>query len=217
MWNDKSGQPRIRLFRNDILERSTLTTPFAFVAAWSIFLALGIAASWNTASPAAAIGLFVLGLVIWILFEYAMHRFFFHLEPRSAFGKRLIFLAHGNHHAAPNDALRNIMPPLISIAISSAVWGLLWLLLGPPGSFAFLGFGIGYVVYDSIHYACHQLPMRHPLLRELRKHHLRHHYAKRDGNYAITAIFLDRLFGTAVPLKVGRDAAAHRGLIRKAR
>jgi sterol desaturase/sphingolipid hydroxylase (fatty acid hydroxylase superfamily) len=65
----------------------------------------------------------------------------------------------------------------------------------------YLGFGIGYVVYDAIHFACHQLPMRSPVLRQLRRQHIRHHHAKQEGNYAITAIFWDRLFGTDIPAK----------------
>jgi len=93
------------------------------------------------------------------------------------------------------------MPPIVSLVISSAIWLAFWMVLGPKGSVLYLGFGIGYVVYDIVHYACHQLPMRSPVLRQLRRHHIRHHYAKREGNYAITAIFWDRVFGSDIPGK----------------
>jgi len=201
MTKNRSAPPRIRLFRNDLLERLTLISPPAFALTWAAFLGLAAYASWGAASLAASILLVMLGLLIWTLFEYAMHRFIFHLKLTSDLGRWLIFLTHGNHHAAPDDGYRNIMPPIVSLVISSAIWLAFWMVLGPKGSVLYLGFGIGYVVYDIVHYACHQLPMRSPVLRQLRRHHIRHHYAKREGNYAITAIFWDRVFGSDIPGK----------------
>jgi sterol desaturase/sphingolipid hydroxylase (fatty acid hydroxylase superfamily) len=201
MMEYRSASPRIRLFRNDLLERLTLVTPPAFALTWTVFLACALYASWGATSLPVSIMLVLLGVLIWTLFEYAMHRFIFHLKPTSAFGRWLIFLTHGNHHVAPGDRYRNIMPPMVSVIISGAIWMAFWMLLGPAGSVLYLGFGIGYVVYDVIHFACHQLPMRGPVLRQLRRHHIRHHYARQEGNYAITAIFWDRLFGTDIPAK----------------
>ena len=196
-----SASPRIRLFRNDLMEQFTLVSPPVFALVWAVFLAFALYASWRVASLPVSISLVLLGLLTWTLFEYAMHRFIFHLKLTSAFGRWLIFLAHGNHHAAPGDRYRNIMPPLVSVTLSSMIWLACRLLLGPIGSIFYLGFGIGYVVYDAIHYACHQLPMRGPVLRPLRRHHIRHHHARQEGNYAITATFWDRLFRTEIPAK----------------
>jgi sterol desaturase/sphingolipid hydroxylase (fatty acid hydroxylase superfamily) len=192
---------RIRLFRSDLLERTTVITPRAFAAIWACVLAVVVYVAWGTASIGAAIGLLLAGLLVWSLFEYVMHRFLFHLEMRSGIGQHVIFVMHGNHHVEPGDPDRNMMPPIISVPWSAAIWGVMLLALGEKGSWLFLGFAMGYVIYDSVHYACHQLPMRGALLGRLRKHHIRHHYAKRDGNYAITAIFWDRVFGTDVPAK----------------
>ena len=196
-----SSSPRVRLFRNDLLERLTLISPVAFVLTWTVFLGAALYASWGVTSLAASIGLVLLGIVIWTLFEYAMHRFLFHMKLNSAFGQWLIFLTHGNHHEVPGDKYRNIMPPIVSVVVSAGIWAGFYLLFGPAGSVLYLGFGIGYVVYDAIHYACHQLPMRGPVLRQLRRHHIRHHFAKEEGNYAITATFWDRVFGTDIPAK----------------
>lgn len=201
MMKYRSTSRRIRLFRNDLLERLTLISPLAFALTWAIFLTVALYASWGVTSLPVSIALLVLGVLIWTLFEYAMHRFIFHLKLNSEFGRWLIFLTHGNHHEAPDDRYRNIMPPIVSVVVSAAIWAGFWMLLGPKGSVLYLGFGIGYVVYDAIHYACHQLPMRGPVLRKLRRHHIRHHYAKQDGNYAITATFWDRVFGTNIPAK----------------
>ena len=197
----KKGEPfdrHIRLFRNDLMERMTLISPVTLVVAWVPMLALAVYASWGVADILASVGLVMVGLLIWSLFEYAMHRFLFHMKLASELGRSFIFLTHGNHHTQPNDPLRNIMPPFVSIGISSTVWLILWLLAGSAGSVIFLGFGIGYVTYDVVHYTCHQIPLRHGLLGRLRRHHIRHHHSREEGNYAITAIFWDRVFGTEV-------------------
>ena len=199
----RSASPRIRLFKNDLLERLTLVSPLSFAIVWTVFLGIALYASWGAVGPIVGTGLVAIGVAIWVLFEYVMHRFLFHLKLGSAFGQHLIFLTHGNHHDMPGDPQRNIMPPLVSVGVSCLVWLALWSAFGDAGTVIFLGFGIGYVVYDTVHYACHQMTMPKGmlggLLGRLRRHHIRHHCAEQEGNYAITAIFLDRWFGTESP------------------
>jgi len=199
MIKARSRPERPRLFRSDLLEKLTVISPPAFVATWLGILTLVLLAGWGRASAPVSIMLVLTGLLAWSLFEYVMHRFLFHLRMRSELGQWLIFVIHGNHHVNPNDPYRNLMPPIISVVWSAAIWGALLLLLGAKGSLLFLGFAIGYVAYDSVHYACHQLPVRGRLMRMLRRHHIRHHHATREGNYAITTIFWDRAFGTLIP------------------
>jgi sterol desaturase/sphingolipid hydroxylase (fatty acid hydroxylase superfamily) len=195
---------RIRLFRSDRLERLTQFSPLAFALTWSGVIALACYAGWGTTGVVAAAGLILAGIVLWTLFEYGMHRFIFHLKFESAWGRRLIFVTHGNHHADPGDPHRNIMPPIVSLVLLGSIWAMFLRLVGPAGSVLFIGFAVGYVAYDSLHFACHQFPMRSPILRKLQRHHTRHHHAKQDGNYAITAIFWDRVFGTVIPVKEPR-------------
>ncbi len=201
MIKDRSRPQRIRLFRNRRLEQLTVITPRAFAAIWSVVIGLALYASWGTASAGMSIGLVLLGIVTWSLFEYVMHRFLFHLRMRSKIGQYVIFVMHGNHHVQPDDPDRNMMPPIISLPWSAAIYVAFLLLFGTKGSLLFLGFAIGYVAYDGVHYACHQFPMRSPMLRQLKRHHIRHHYARQEGNYAITAIFWDWVFGTDVRVK----------------
>ena len=63
-------------------------------------------------APPRVLGLAVVGLFVWTFVEYALHRFAFHHEVRSPFGRRLHFLAHGIHHLDPWDRLRLVFPPL---------------------------------------------------------------------------------------------------------
>jgi sterol desaturase/sphingolipid hydroxylase (fatty acid hydroxylase superfamily) len=195
------SRPRMRLFQSDALEYLTVISPMAFALLWLAILSLTAWSGWGTAGVWASIGLFLLGLMIWTLFEYAMHRFLFHWKTRSRIFKAVVFVTHGNHHVEPNDPYRNLMPPIISVPVLAAVWALCLLVVGPPGTVLFLGFMIGYVLYDGVHYACHQFPMRRGLLRHLRQHHIRHHYTRQEGNYAITATIWDWVFGTHIPVK----------------
>jgi sterol desaturase/sphingolipid hydroxylase (fatty acid hydroxylase superfamily) len=196
--NSGARRQQVRLFRNERLERLSRVSPAGFAVTWTVVLAAAIRISWGVVILPVWFGLVAGGLVAWSLFEYGMHRFVFHWKPASKFGQWAMFLAHGNHHVAPADPARNLMPPAASLAINGSVWVLFWLMFGRTGSVLFVGFAIGYMIYDSVHYACHQLPMRGRFWRRLRRHHSRHHYIDQDGNYAITAIFWDRVFGTHV-------------------
>jgi sterol desaturase/sphingolipid hydroxylase (fatty acid hydroxylase superfamily) len=202
MSSKRPQMPRIRLFQSDRLERLTTVSPWAFVLMWTIVLSVaGIYAGWEDAPLAVSLSWFFCGLLVWSLFEYAMHRFMFHLKLQSGFGQFVVFMLHGNHHANPSDRERNLMPPIISVPISTLVWCLATVLVGSAGTLVFLGFMIGYVTYDGLHFACHQFPMRSGIMQRWQRHHLLHHYTREEGNFAITAIFWDRVFGSAVSEK----------------
>lgn len=189
---------RIQLFKNPRLEKLTLLSPRAFFAIWGFLLPLIAWAGWGSTGPAGALGLTLGGLAFWAVFEYAMHRYLFHWSLDWAPVRFFVFLIHGNHHSAPNDEMRNLMPPVVSLPVAALVWAGCVAAIGPGGTWLFLGFITGYVGYDLVHFACHQWPMRSALGQALKRHHMRHHHVDEDGNFAITAIFLDRMFGSRI-------------------
>ena len=193
-----SSSRRARLFKNGRLEQLTVMSPSSFVVIWSLLLPAIALIGWGTASVASGLGLVAVGLFAWTLFEYAMHRFPFHFISKHAILNRLVFLMHGNHHDNPNDAMRNLMPLLVSVPIASLAWIGSLAMLGAPGTWLFLGWITGYVIYDLVHYACHQWPMKVGFGAGLKRHHMRHHYAEQSGNYAISVIFWDRMFGSEI-------------------
>lgn len=138
------------------------------------------------------------GVLVWSLFEYAMHRYLFHLESDVPVLRWFVYLIHGNHHASPNDPLRGLMPLPVSLGVGSLVWMASVALLGTSGTWLFLGFMSGYVFYDAIHFACHQWPMRGKIGKMFKRHHMRHHYVDEGGNFAISALFWDRVFGSRI-------------------
>lgn len=198
MEDRNSKRQQIRLFDSEALERLSQISPVGFAVTWVITLTFIAWVGWGQASPAAGLGLFLVGFIGWFPFEYAMHRKLFHWEPRLPAIQRFVFIMHGNHHVDSNDPLRNLMPPIASFPIAAVIWGILVLLLGQAGTWTFLGFMSGYVIYDLTHYACHQSRMQGRLASLLKRHHMRHHHVDETGNFAITAIFLDSLFRTKV-------------------
>jgi sterol desaturase/sphingolipid hydroxylase (fatty acid hydroxylase superfamily) len=162
---------------------------------------------WGLASQSAAVmvGLIAGGYVLWTLFEYWLHRIVFHFEPREGVGARLHWIIHGVHHDHPNDPLRLVMPPAVSIPLGLAVFGVLYLVFGPhyaPGLGA--GFFAGYLTYDMTHYYLHHFHPRGPLGRMLRERHMRHHFQDDTRGFGISAPYWDEVFGTSARPDRGR-------------
>lgn len=192
------GSSRLRLFRSARLERLTVVSARGFVALWAVLLpAIGLTGA-LTALTWWAVPLFVAGLIVWTVTEYALHRHVFHLQPTSPVLKQMVFVIHENHHAEPNDPLRNLMPPIVSVPVGILVWLLSVAVFGLAGTWFLLGFMVGYVGYDLVHFACHQFPMKGRIGRALKVHHMRHHHLMVGGNYAITGMIWDRVFGTHI-------------------
>lgn len=189
---------RQSLFGTSRLESLTVISVHWFVILWSVLLPSIALVGWGAASPLAAVGLILAGLVGWTLFEYLVHRYLFHMKPKGRLASWLIFVLHGNHHTEPRDPLRNLMPPILSIPIALCIWAIMVAAAGAAGTWLFLGFMIGYVAYDLVHYACHQWPMRGPIGHAFKRHHMRHHHVDPDAHYAITGLFWDSAFGSRI-------------------
>jgi len=141
-------------------------------------------------------GLFVLGILLWTLLEYLIHRYIFHYEPKSHLGKRLHYIVHGVHHDYPNDARRLVMPPSISVPLAVLFYILFLLIFGHLAPGVFAGLVFGYVCYDMLHYATHHFPMKRGLWLWLKQYHLRHHYKDDDAGFGISSPLWDFVFGT---------------------
>lgn len=141
-------------------------------------------------------GLFALGVLFWTLLEYVIHRYVFHYEPRSRWGKFLHFMLHGVHHDYPNDASRLVMPPVVSIPLAVFFYGVISLAFGRFAPAVFAGLVFGYVCYDAIHYATHHFAMNSGILRKLKNYHLRHHYLDDHAGYGVSSPLWDYVFRT---------------------
>jgi sterol desaturase/sphingolipid hydroxylase (fatty acid hydroxylase superfamily) len=190
--------PRIRLFKNKYLEQLTLISPRTFAVTWGVVLPFAVWTGWGSVGVPGGLGLFAAGLVTWTLCEYLLHRYLFHWDLDLPAVKWFVFLIHGNHHDSPNDPLRDLMPLSVSLPVAGLVWGLSVMALGDAGTWAFLGWITGYVLYDVVHYACHQWPMRGRLGAALKRHHMRHHYVDEGRNFGISSMIWDGVFGSRI-------------------
>jgi sterol desaturase/sphingolipid hydroxylase (fatty acid hydroxylase superfamily) len=167
-----------------------------FGPAIAVVLALGAGDGLGAGSLAALAGG---GWLTWTLTEYWMHRAVFHFEPDRGVGARLHWIIHGVHHDHPNDPLRLVMPPSVSVPLAAAFFGLFDLVLGLPDAFPFMaGFLLGYLAYDMLHYHLHHHAPRTRMGRWLRELHMRHHFQDDTRGFGISAPFWDHLFRTTV-------------------
>jgi dihydroceramide fatty acyl 2-hydroxylase len=167
------------------------------MAAWQLSLA-GVALT---------LVLALVGYALWTLFEYWLHRLVFHFEPDHGIGARLHWIIHGVHHDHPNDPLRLVMPPAVSVPLAVLVFGALELVFGPrhaPGVAG--GFYAGYLAYDMIHYYVHHFRPRGWVGRTLRERHMRHHFQDDTRGFGISAPYWDEVFRTSSRPRRG-DAA----------
>jgi dihydroceramide fatty acyl 2-hydroxylase len=155
------------------------------------------------------IGLTIGGYALWSLFEYWLHRIVFHFEPEDGVGARLHWIIHGVHHEHPNDPLRLVMPPAVSIPLGALVFAVLYAIFGAryaPGLGA--GFFAGYLLYDMIHYYVHHFRPQGRLGRALRERHMRHHFQDDTRGFGISAPYWDEVFGTSPRARRG-DTTDH--------
>lgn len=137
------------------------------------------------------------GIGIWTLAEYWLHRVVFHWEPDNDFGRRMHFIIHGVHHEHPNDKLRLVMPPAVSIPLAGLFFAAYWLIFGLPAAFPlFAGFIAGYLVYDYTHYYVHHYVPKSQLGKRLREQHMRHHFQDHRFGFGVSSPIWDAAFGT---------------------
>ncbi len=148
------------------------------------------------------IGLWFAGVFTWTFFEYAVHRFIFHYNATSDIGKRFHFLSHGVHHDYPQDSTRLVMPPSVSLPLAVLFFFVFRGILGPyMMAPAFVGFLMGYLVYDMSHYAVHHFNWKFAYFQRIKKHHMDHHFRDPDYGFGFTSDIWDKVFDTNLPVK----------------
>jgi dihydroceramide fatty acyl 2-hydroxylase len=191
-----------RMFDSDLLDMLSRVHPAVPVVIYvpAIAVLVGFAAVSGGASTLGQVGLFVGGYAFWTLCEYWIHRVIFHFEPEEGFGARLHWIIHGVHHDHPNDPLRLVMPPSVSVPLSTLFCVGFWLLLGTPLWYAFgAGFLAGYLIYDMTHYHLHHHKPKTRIGKRLRELHMRHHFQDDTTGFGISAPYWDTAFGTHSP------------------
>jgi sterol desaturase/sphingolipid hydroxylase (fatty acid hydroxylase superfamily) len=203
----------VRIFQSDFMELFSHVHPltplviYLPVIGYMFYVAFGqrgVSIGVVTAS-------FALGVLLWSLVEYTMHRWVFHYEPTSGWGKRLHFLMHGVHHDYPQDARRLVMPPIISAPILLIFYGIVLALFGRLSPAVFAGLIFGYLCYDMIHYATHHFSMKRGVWLWLKQYHMRHHYKDDRVGYGVSSPLWDFVFRTRANHTAGAEQSPDEG------
>jgi sterol desaturase/sphingolipid hydroxylase (fatty acid hydroxylase superfamily) len=202
---DHSDVP-IRLFKSDFLEFFSHISPVTVTVIWLpvavYFLVISIIKATPGVFPVYIPVGFMIGLFLWTLAEYTLHRFVFHFPAKGEKMEKIIFLFHGVHHAQPQCKTRLVMPPVVSIPLAALFYGLFYLvfavLLKIPVWTAptFSGFIIGYLIYDLTHYATHHFAMRAGYAKYIKRYHMQHHYKTPDKRFGVSSPLWDMVFNT---------------------
>ncbi len=195
----------VRLFKSDFLEFFTHISPVTVVIIW---LPVAVYFTWSAVDnlrgkdgwfiPAAVL----LGLFLWTISEYLLHRFLFHFKPRTPQQERMSFLFHGVHHAQPQCKTRLVMPIALSIPLAAVFFLLFSLIFGSLLGVLtwvgplFSGFLVGYLIYDLTHYATHHFPMRSGYAKYIKRYHMQHHYKTPDARFGVSSPAWDYVFRT---------------------
>lgn len=213
----------VRIFASDFLERFThvhaLVPHIIFIPVIAVML---YRSKLEGVGWLAAGLLFALGIGLWSFTEYVVHRFVFHTARQTeaetqeivgalvpgepvmpalrSWKQKAYFLAHGVHHHFPNDSKRLVMPPSVSVPLAFFFYFTFRPVAGPQYVWAlFAGFVLGYLIYDTTHFAVHHLRMRTKLGRYLKKGHMRHHYLNAHRDYGVSSPVWDVVMHTAGP------------------
>lgn len=192
----------VRMFENDFLEalsRVHWTVPlwlyvpvvlfFLYRSFFVFYLGIGDVVLY-----------FLIGIFVWTLTEYLLHRFIFHFNAKSKLGKRIHFMFHGVHHDYPKDSKRLVMPPSVSIPLALLFYFLFYNIFGPVLVAPFFaGFIVGYIFYDITHYAIHHFNMKSKFWLAIKNHHMLHHYKHSDKGFGVSQPAWDHVFGTTYP------------------
>ncbi len=108
------------------------------------------------------------------------------------------WIIHGVHHDHPNDPLRLVMPPAVSIPLGAIVFGVLYLVFGNALCARRRGRllrGLPRLRHDPL--LLHHFRPHARLGRMLRERHMRHHFQDDTKGFGISAPYWDEVFGTS--------------------
>ena len=186
------------MFESRLLDALSRVHPLVPVLIFAPVIVALAAWGFSRVSAPSGLALMLGGYAFWTVFEYWLHRLVFRFEPEAGIGARLHWIIHGVHHDHPNDPLRLVMPPAVSVPLGALIFGVIYLLAGEQLAPALgAGFFAGYLIYDMTHYYLHHFRPRGRLGRILRERHMRHHFQDETRGFGISAPYWDDIFGTS--------------------
>jgi 4-hydroxysphinganine ceramide fatty acyl 2-hydroxylase len=187
-----------QLFDSPVLEkmsRTHIAIPISMFFIISVYAAY-YGYTYTTISILSAVGIYMLGWLMFTLVEYVMHRYLFHMEPDTPTKDRLQYTMHGVHHDYPRDKDRLAMPPYVSLLYTTIFFVVFRLAMGDAAYFFLPGFLTGYAMYLGVHYIVHAYPPPKNFLKVLWVNHGIHHYKDPDKAFGVSSPLWDYIFRT---------------------
>ncbi len=204
-----NAQESSRMFKSDLLEPLSKVPFFVPLIIYIPVIGFFIYRDFSTLHITVVrfLMVFLSGIVFWTFSEYMLHRFVFHFTPKGKIMERIHFIFHGVHHDFPNDKLRLVMPPSVSIPLAALFFFGFKALFGSQDLYAFFaGFILGYIVYDIGHYALHHFNFKSGWVKKVKQHHMLHHYADAKKGFGVTSPLWDRILSSDFPKKKNKAA-----------
>jgi hypothetical protein len=135
---------------------------------------------------------FLLGILLWTLLEYLLHRFVFHRY------RGIVGSFHHEHHGAPRNLNYLFVRLPYSIGLSAVFVAAIWALTGDiVRTMQFMaGIWLGYIYYESVHYRVHFSPAEGGWIGHQRRAHFRHHFHNSRKWFGVTTPLWDYVFRT---------------------
>ncbi len=191
----RKGSPK--MFENPVLERLSRVHPATPLVLYVPLVCFLLWKSVGIMSAENILVFFLLGVFVWTLTEYSLHRFVFHFVPNSKLGRRLHFIIHGVHHMYPWDYSRLVMPPSVSLILAVIFWSISKVIFGDFAYSFFAGMTTGYLIYDMTHYSVHRFKApKNRFLRKIWQNHLKHHFTNPNARFGVSSPFWDIVFRT---------------------
>ena len=141
-----------------------------------------------------------IGMLTYATSEYIVHRFLFHIKtPKNPFLLKMIKRLHYDHHEKPNDLKLLFLPLWFSIP-GFIIYSLIffWITKSIALTAAFATGVISYFLYyEWKHYVAHKpIQPRTQLGKNIKKHHLLHHFKNENYWFGVTHTTFDKTLGT---------------------
>ncbi len=168
----------------------------------SLFL-IGISLRTDPAPSHHFLWLFLIGVLIWTLLEYGLHRFVFHVrvplrDPRL---REFVNSSHLFHHASPRDRNKVLVQPTFGLVVSVILFTATYTLTRSLFSTTAIMTGIwtGFLYYEAVHYRVHFSLSASGFIARQRRTHFYHHFTNNKCCFGVTTPLWDYVFGTALP------------------
>lgn len=138
----------------------------------------------------------MIGIFMWTMIEYYFHRIKLHVPIYQG----MILNPHYVHHAFPNLKNKIALSINKNLLIEFIGYQVMIRLIGIEHFNALhivLGLHTFLTLYDILHYYFHFGPeINIPILRQLKKNHMKHHFRDSDRGFGVTTTLWDHVFGT---------------------